>query len=177
MYKMIIVDDEDIVINGLTTVINWKEHQIEIVGTATNGQKALKIIQEQKPDIILTDICMPGMDGLQLIKKVKEEQPNTVFIIISGYAEFEYAKSAIELDVIDYLIKPVDIEEIIGVIKKSIKKNETLQQDQRKQEQIKRYQRELIEKYFLDLLLGLKMADKAIDHDFNQFTVFCFLAI
>lgn len=173
MYNMVIIDDEEIVIDGLTTVVEWEEHQIQIVGTATNGQKGLEIILEKKPDIVLTDIRMPGLDGLQLIEEARKVLPDTVFVIVSGHAEFNYAKSAIELDVIDYLIKPVDIDDIIKVIKKSISQNEKRTKEFLKDKEIQKFKNELVEKYLLDLMLGLNVADVDLEKGLDNFSVFC----
>jgi two-component system, response regulator YesN len=94
MYKLLIVDDEKIVIEGLKSAVNWQEHQIGIVGSASDGEEALKEIMNKKPDIVLVDIRMPKLNGLDLIKETKALNLDTVFIIISGYSKFDYAKRA-----------------------------------------------------------------------------------
>ena len=122
MYKLLIVDDEKIVIEGLKSAANWQDHQIEIVGSALDGEEALKEIMNKKPDIVLVDIRMPKLNGLDLIKETKVLNLDTVFIIISGYSNFDYAKRAIQLGAIDYLVKPIEVEEIISSINNAILK-------------------------------------------------------
>ncbi|WP_130860250.1 response regulator transcription factor [Gracilibacillus phocaeensis] len=152
MYGMVIIDDEEIVIDGLTSVVDWEEHKINILGTATNGLHGLEIILQRKPDIVLTDIRMPGLDGFQLIEQVREELPNTIFVIISGHAEFNYAKSAIKLDVIDYLVKPVNVQDILLVIEKAIARSERAKIDS-----IDQYKQEMIHQQMFDVMLGMEM--------------------
>lgn len=116
MLKVIIVEDEDIIRKGLVYTIDWLSMGCVIVAEAANGQEGLEKIIEYKPDIVITDIKMPKLDGItmldQALKQVKFKS-----IILTSYAEFDYAKKAIELKIYDYLLKPVEeekIEEIIG---------------------------------------------------------------
>ncbi|RBW70776.1 response regulator [Bacillus taeanensis] len=156
MHKLVIVDDEKVVIDGLTSAINWKEHQIEIVGTASDGKEAFQCIVDKKPNIVLADIQMPELNGLDLIQKVKNICPDTVFIIISGYTEFDYAKRAIELEAVDYLVKPIGLDDIVSSVKKAANKYEKMQAEKQHHNQIQKYQSELEEKYVLDFILGHK---------------------
>lgn len=119
MIKAVLIDDEYIVVEGLKAIINWNEFGIEVVGSAADGVSGLKLIEDERPDIVFTDITMPSMNGLTLIEKAKRVIPNSVFIIFSGYNEFEYARSAITLGVIDYLDKPVTTEKIEESLKKA----------------------------------------------------------
>lgn len=115
--KLLIVDDEPIICQGLRMTVPWNELGIEVVGEAYDGEDALKIMQETHVDIILTDVTMPVMDGLILTEKVSTFFPYIKTIIISGYDEFEYAQKAMKLGVKDYLLKPVDVDELIELIK------------------------------------------------------------
>lgn len=124
MYKLFIVDDEDLVIEGLMENIRWNELDVEVVGSANNGAAALDMILDKKPQIVITDIRMPKKNGLELIQEVKSHNSETVFIIFSGYSEFEYAKKAMQLETVDYLIKPVELDEITAAVKKAIEKYE-----------------------------------------------------
>ena len=117
--KVVLIDDERIVLNGIKALLK-RESNLELVGAADNGLDGLSLVLDEKPEIVLTDIRMPGMSGLELIRKAKEELPNTVFIIFSGYNEFQYVKEAIGLGVIDYLEKPVTIDKLRGAIDKGI---------------------------------------------------------
>ena len=112
MYNVYLADDERLVIHGLEQRVNWERMKCRVIGSAQDGVTALRQIMELKPDIVITDILMPGMTGLELIRRAEQEL-ECAFIIFSGYSEFEYAKQALRLGTVDYLIKPADIEEIL----------------------------------------------------------------
>ncbi|MBT2727958.1 response regulator [Bacillus sp. ISL-75] len=170
MYKLLIVDDEKIVIEGLKSATNWKEHHIEIVGSASDGEEAFKEIINKKPDIVLADIRIPKMNGLDLIKETKNLNLETVFIIISGYSKFDYAKRAIQLEAIDYLVKPIEVDEIVCSIKKAILKLEKIKNEKQTTERINEYQIALEEKRVLDYILGHRFVDPEIDQKLNRFS-------
>ena len=117
MYTVFIADDESKVINGLINRIHWDILDTCVVGYSKNGREAEEKILELKPNIVITDIFMPGQTGLQLMEKLKG-RCDAVFIIFSAYSEFEYAREAMQMDAVDYLIKPVNISEIEDTIKK-----------------------------------------------------------
>ena len=96
MYQMLIADDDQFVLDGLKEEIDWKKYNIYAVECCTNGKQALEILKQQQIDIILTDIRMPGCDGLELIRSAKELMPDLEVVIISGYAHFEYAQKAMK---------------------------------------------------------------------------------
>lgn len=106
MYKVVIVEDEAIIRQGLINSIPWSDYDCKVVGEAKNGREGLELIAKVKPDIIVLDINMPVMSGLEMI----ENLPHQIYsyIVVSGYSEFEYAKKAIRLNVSDYLLKPLD---------------------------------------------------------------------
>lgn len=116
MLKLIIADDERIIRETISTIIDWKQYNIELVGLCQNGLEAYDIILDETPDIVLTDIRMPGMDGLELIRRISETDLNTQFIILSGYGEFEYAKTAMKYGIRHYLLKPCNELQILEVI-------------------------------------------------------------
>lgn len=120
MYKLLVVDDESMVRKSILDKLDWKNYQIEIVGEACDGREAYDLVQSQKPDILLTDIRMPHVDGLELSSKVRDEFPNLKIIIISGYSDFAYAKTALELDITDYILKPIKDKDLTQVIRKVI---------------------------------------------------------
>lgn len=120
MFKLLIVDDEPIVRLGLKTTIDWEKNDVSVVGEAQNGKNGLEKALSLKPDIIITDIKMPVMNGLEMIRKIRDANLPCHFIVLSGYGEFEYAKTALENRVISYLLKPVSNEELIKTIKKAI---------------------------------------------------------
>ena len=113
---ILVVEDESRARRGLITMIHSISPSYEIIGDASNGRTAFEIILSKRPDVVFTDIRMPQMDGLELIKKVRSFQMNTRFVIVSAYEEFEYARQALTLGVDDYLVKPVmkeDVEKIL----------------------------------------------------------------
>ncbi len=120
LYKMLIVDDEYLVRMGIKETISWKDYEIEIVGEATNGQEGLEQVKKQKPDIIISDIKMPLMDGLEFVKQVKGLKIDCEIIILSGYKDFEYAKNTLENGAYSYLLKPIDNDELVTTVKKSL---------------------------------------------------------
>lgn len=107
MLKVVVVEDAALVRKGLIMTTSWEQNQCEVVGSAANGIEGEKLILEKRPNIVITDIRLPGKSGLEMIEAVKNKV-NAKFIIISGYSEFEYAKKALSLNVTDYLVKPVD---------------------------------------------------------------------
>lgn len=116
MHRIFIVDDEEIVIKGITAIIERFISGCEIAGSATDGISALNSIIDIKPDLLITDIRIPGMDGLSLIEQVREFLPQTECIVISGYTEFEYARRALQMGVRDYIDKPVTITKLQSAI-------------------------------------------------------------
>jgi two-component system response regulator YesN len=119
MYKVMIVDDEELIREGISESLDWKSMGMEIAGLAGDGDEALLIAAREKPDICLIDIHMPNMDGLSLITKLNKENPNAITIIVSGHDEFEYAQKAVQLNVFDYLLKPVVEKELQRVVSKA----------------------------------------------------------
>lgn len=116
MLKLMIADDERIIRETISSLINWKAYDIQLVGLCKNGLEAYDTILDESPDIVLTDIRMPGMNGLELIQKISETDLDTKFIILSGYSEFEYAKQAMKYGVKHYLLKPCNEQQIIESI-------------------------------------------------------------
>lgn len=118
MYKLMLADDERIIREGISSIVDWSDMDISLTGVAKNGIEAYEVISKDPPDIVLTDIKMPGMDGLELAKKVRDEYPETAVVVLSGYEEFELARKAMEYGVKHYLLKPCDKDDIIEVMKK-----------------------------------------------------------
>ncbi|MBR0149680.1 MAG: response regulator [Lachnospiraceae bacterium] len=128
MIKVFLAEDEYVIRAGIRNNVDWEAHGYEFCGEAGDGELAFSLIRKLNPDIVVTDIRMPFMDGLELSRHIKEELPKTEIIILSGYEEFEYAKRSIELGVAQYLLKPISaeklIEELDRIKEKILKKRE-----------------------------------------------------
>ncbi|SFL25767.1 two-component system, response regulator YesN [Paenibacillus sp. 1_12] len=124
IYKVILVDDEPIILRSLKVALPWEDMQMQIVGEASNGEQGLKLIQAHKPDIVISDIRMPVMDGISMMKEALHQQSSLVFVLLSGYGEFEYAREALRYGASDYLLKPVDHEELEAVMREARKRLE-----------------------------------------------------
>ena len=121
MYTMLVADDEKWIRERIISSINWAKIGVSIKGEAAEGEEALELCRKIKPDIILTDIRMPGINGLDFLKTLNEEGSKAKVIIISGYGDFEYAQRAIKLGVLDYILKPVENTELVNIVKKCIR--------------------------------------------------------
>ena len=117
MYSLLVVDDEELIRRGLKYSIKWETMGFMITGEAVDGEDALQKLAENHFDVILTDIRMPGVDGLELIKNIRERFPAIKIVIISGYSDFEYAVSALKMKVDDYILKPIKKENIEAIFK------------------------------------------------------------
>ena len=112
MFKVMLVDDENLIVEGLKNIIDWDNLGLEVVNTASNGEEAIRKFKELPVDIVITDINMPKVTGIELLRSLKDLNDDVKFIVLSGYDEFSYAKSAIELGVKSYILKPVNEEEL-----------------------------------------------------------------
>ncbi|MCC8065713.1 MAG: response regulator [Clostridiales bacterium] len=120
MFRVVIADDEPSVVESLVQSIQWEELGLQVVGTASTGKDARKLVQEQKADIAILDIRMPGFSGLELCEQLKSENEEIQVIIISGYAEFAYAEKAIRYGVIGYCLKPLDYVQVTRYLRKAL---------------------------------------------------------
>ena len=112
LLKLVIVDDEPILLKGLMNTYEWEQMGFQVVGTAQSGEQALKVIGEKRPDVVLTDIRMKQMTGLQMMEEVQKTQRDCIFIVLSAYRDFSYAKQACDLGAFAYLLKPIEDEQI-----------------------------------------------------------------
>lgn len=183
MVKLVVADDEERVCRLIVALGNWEELGIQVVGTAANGIQALDLIRREKTDILITDIRMPGLNGLELIEKVREVSPDIKIMIISGYANFEYAQNALKQGVSDYLLKPINKDALNESLAKMVKQIEDARmtdmafrdiQNERREEMLKlrnmllhdlKYDRSLSltedilkEKYYLNVQPGVYQA-------------------
>ena len=111
MKKVMLVEDEELILQGVRDIIDWEEISMEVTAMAHNGREALEMYKENPVDIIVTDVEMPFMNGLKLLGEIRKLSSRTRCIILSGYDEFEYARTALKLDVEEYILKPIDEEQ------------------------------------------------------------------
>lgn len=126
MYHVVIVDDEPIIVEGISKLVPWEKYGCRVVACAYNGKEGLETIRENSPDIVFTDISMPGLDGLKMIAALKSEFPQMQISILTGYRDFDYCQEALRLGVCRFLLKPSKLEEIeeaLRVMADILKKN------------------------------------------------------
>ncbi len=140
--KVFLVEDEFVVREGIKNNVAWEDNGFSFCGEASDGELAFPMIKKEKPDIVITDIRMPFMDGLELSRLIKKELPQIKIIILSGHEEFEYAKSAIQIGVEEYLLKPINGEELLQVVRRVAHK---IREEQESAENLKKYQKDSLE--------------------------------
>ena len=116
LYRIMLVDDEEEVRKAMIRKMDWEGLGFTVVGDAENGQDALEKLEQLEPDVVMTDIRMPYMDGLALTAYIREKYPSVRVLIFSGYDDFEYAQQAIKLNVTEYILKPVNGQELAEIL-------------------------------------------------------------
>ena len=166
-YKVFFVEDEIVTREGIRDNVDWKGHGFEFCGEASDGELALPLLQTVKPDVLITDIRMPFMDGLQLSQIVRDRMPATKIIILSGHDEFEYAQKAIKLGVSEYLLKPVSVQDLHNVLQKIASELEQERGEQqalqRLRDQVEENRAALRERFLLKLVTGVASSTEAIE--------------
>ncbi len=147
MLKVFLVEDEVVMRNGIKNNIPWESEGFQFAGEASDGELAYPLIKKEKPDILITDIRMPFMDGLELSRIVKKELPQIKIIILSGYNEFDYAKTAINIGVTDYLLKPISSAKLLEAVKNVAA---MIEKEQEHTRMLERYQKEMEENLQLE---------------------------
>lgn len=166
MYKILIVDDEEFIRTAIASIIDWKSIGFTCVLEAEDGELAYEIALEHRPDVILTDIRMPFMDGLELSERITKELPNTKILILTGHDEFEYAKKALKIGVLDYIVKPIRSEALRDVM---INTKNILDQEKKRREEYTRIKRQLrkslplLKEKFYNSLICNKLSKEEID--------------
>ena len=174
MYTVLMVDDEEDVIRAMQKKIDWESIGFRIIGYAHNGIEALDLAESEAPDVVLTDIKMPYMDGLELAHKLKELYPTVRILIFSGFDEFEYAKEAIRLEVEEYILKPVDADELRRIF---IRIKESLDQEmdeKRNVQKLRDYYMEslpLLQENFYSSLVEGNVADQDIPRYLEDYQI------
>lgn len=116
MYKVILVDDEQSVIDGLMSLLNWEDYGYEIIATANSGEEAITLVLKHSPDLVVTDMNMDGLNGLELLQMIHQNAGNIKTLVISGYEDFSYARGALQYGAFDYLLKPVKTGELLNAL-------------------------------------------------------------
>ena len=167
LYKVFLVEDEIVTREGMRDNVDWKAHGFEFSGEAPDGEMALPLLHTIKPDVLITDIRMPFMDGLQLSQIVRDRMPTTKIIILSGHDEFEYAQKAIKLGVSEYLLKPVSVQDLHNVLQKvasELERGRGEQQAlQKLRDQVEENRAALRERLLLKLVTGAASSAEAIE--------------
>ncbi|MFC4598339.1 response regulator [Cohnella hongkongensis] len=141
MWKVVIIDDDPRVLQGMKNSIPWRELGAEWVGESTDGEQGLELIRRAQPHIVLTDIYMPVMNGIEMIERLRSERYEGKIVILSGYSDFQHARQALRLNVDDYLSKPVTLQTIRGVLGKVISR---LEEDRLRMAEKKRLEDQLV---------------------------------
>ncbi len=173
-YSVLMADDEEEILEIILRKLNWEELGFEIAGSAKNGVEALELAEELQPDVVMTDIKMPYMDGLTLAHRVKEINPKVKIIIFSGFDDFEYAKEAIKLEAEEYLLKPVNSEELEKVFKRIKTGLDRELDEKRNVDKLKNYYMESLpimqESIYTALLQG-QLKDKRREELFKNYQI------
>ncbi|THF73750.1 response regulator transcription factor [Cohnella fermenti] len=154
MLKALVVDDEYLVRTGIRETIDWPAYGVEIVGEADNGEDGLELALRHRPDVILTDIRMPFMNGLEFIERIKENRLEAGIIVLSGYDEFQYAQAALKLGASSYLLKPVDTAELAASVRKLGLQVREQARERAHYGELKNELPQVASKFWLDLLHG-----------------------
>ena len=166
-YKVVFVEDEIVTREGIRDNVDWEGNGFEFCGEATDGEMALQLLQTARPDLVITDIKMPFMDGLQLSKIIKEHMPWVKIVILSGHDEFEYAQEAIKVGVTEYLLKPVTVQDLHNALQRigaQLERDKIEQENLRKlRDQAEENQAVLKERFLLKLVVGAVNPIEAIE--------------
>ena len=164
-YTVLLVDDEEEVIQVIMKKLSWEDLGFSVVGYACNGVKALEMVEEHQPDVVMTDIKMPYMNGMQLSQHIKAEYPTTKILIFTGFDEFEYAREAVHLEVEEYILKPVNSAELTDVFRQLKIKLDQEINEKRNVEILKKYYMEslpLLQSNFYTMLLEGRIREEEI---------------
>jgi two-component system, response regulator YesN len=132
MYKVVVVEDEKLVRQGIVRGTDWTRINCMVVGEAEDGEKGLETARKYHPDVIITDICMPRMSGIEMVEALREEENDAVVIFLTAYEDFSYAQKAVRLDAADYLLKPFEDGDLEDAVERILEKNRKKAQEEEK---------------------------------------------
>lgn len=162
MYRVVIADDERAIRTGLQIIVDWNSLGFEIVGSASNGEEALQMLMKQSIDVLVTDIRMPRLSGLQLVEKIQELGLSVNVILLTSYRDFEYARQAVSLGVREYLLKPVDeaaLQELLRKIYGELNQRDEEDSMHREQQLVSRL-RSMIEEEYMENISLKSLAER-----------------
>lgn len=174
MYKIILADDEVLIREAISENIEWNSLGFDLVGTCENGKQVVEMIKKEEPDLVITDICMPFMDGIDVARYVYENAPKCRVMIISGYDNFEYAKKAIRYQVMEYVLKPVTAQELSSTLEKIRQEFDREQEKERQFQKIKEayeQNRQYFRERFLNQLIRGKKSMKEIERQLRFYDI------
>jgi two-component system, response regulator YesN len=174
MYKLVLVDDECDVREGILQEIDWQMYGFEVIGIAENGKEAYDIVDKLVPDVVITDIKMPFMDGLVLSELIKQKYPATRIIILTGFDEFEFAQKAIKLHIDEYVLKPFSSQELINVLIKIKSQIDDETAQKKNIEKLREHYNKslpILKANFLTLLITRKLNESEIFSKSNSFNI------
>lgn len=174
MYKLLLVDDEEDVREGLLREMDWESCGYEVIGTADNGREAIDMMERLRPDVVVTDIQMPFMNGLQLAEWIRQSEPTTKIVILTGYDEFEYAQKAIRLHIDEYVLKPFSAQELSEVLNKVCDKMNDEMEARNNLQVLKEHMRRttpILREVFLRSLLTERMISHEIEQKLDTYNL------
>ena len=169
-YTVLLVDDEEVVIEAIMKKLNWEDLGFSVVGYANNGVKALEMVEEYQPDVVMTDINMPYMSGMELAQHIKTGYPTTKLLILTGFDDFEYAKEAVHLEVEEYILKPINSIELTKVFGKLKEKLDQEISEKRSAEVLQKYYFESLPFLQADLYSSI-VEGKVNEEDLQKYSV------
>ena len=183
MNRLVVIDDEAIIRQGLIGYIDWASIDCEVVADFENGQQALEFLKDESVDIVISDIKMPGADGIEVAKYIHDHYPLTRTILYTGYSDFAYAKSAIEYNVSDFIVKPSSMEHIIEIVKKNVEKIEELRKKNHQLVNLESQLHDIHQKQKLNVIknvvVGIKMDQTSLEKTLKSYNIdvksFCLL--
>ena len=128
MYRVLLADDEPMILEHTKTLLDWKALGCAIVGEAHNGEEGLRLLRSLRPDIVITDVVMPGLTGLEMMDKASD-LPDISYIFLSGYQEFDYVRHALRAGAVDYLLKPVEAADLKGALLRMMRRGQSVEED------------------------------------------------
>ncbi len=173
MYKVLLIDDEPWILKDMELIIDWEEFGFKVIGKISDSEQALYLIKKQQPDLIICDIKMPGLNGIELMKMVKERFKDIFVVFLSAYSEFGYARQAIELGAFDYILKPTDESDLTNVLQRI---HGRLAEKEEQQNKLKRYKNselflELIEDRLASSTIKRKLSSLGYELPYQNFMV------